>query len=100
MAALHLLNRVVELFLELLSLDGSLPLLLVLLVDQFLLQGLTLVHLLLKPRLLLDNKLLLAFLQILLMLHFFLPCEFFTQGVRLRVFALLHQTLEHLFILQ
>ena len=49
----------------LLCLDGALAFLLVFLVDEFLLKGFTLMHLFLKPSLLLYDELFLALLKIL-----------------------------------
>lgn len=89
-ASLHLLNGVIELLLELLGLDLALALLLVLLVDEFLLQGSPLVSLLLKPLLLRHYKLLLAHLQILLLLDCLHVGELFPESVRLRVLPLLN----------
>lgn len=100
MTTLHLLNCIVELLLELLSLDSSLTFLLVLLVDKFLLKGLPFMHLLVQPSLLLHDEFLLALLEVLLMLDLFLPGKFFAQGVRLCIFALLDETLKDLFVLE
>ena len=80
-ATLHFLYRVVEFLFQsigkkyllkmaedfdlLLGLDGALAFLLVFLVDELLLKSFTLMHLFLKPSLLLNNELFLAFLKIL-----------------------------------
>ena len=87
------LSRVVHL---LLGFGGSLALLLVLLVDELFLEGLALVHLFLQPGLFLDNELLLALLQVLLVLNLLLPHELLAQGMRLCVLALLNEALEDL----
>lgn len=100
MASLHFFYRIVELFLQLLSLGTSLALLLIFLVDKFLLKCFSLMDLLLQPCLLLNNELLLALLQVLLMLSLFLTCEFFTQGMSLSILALLNEPFKDLLVLE
>ena len=56
--------------------------------------------LLLQPCLLLNNEFLLALLHVLLMLGLFLPCELFTQGVSLRILALLNESFKDLLVLE
>jgi len=100
MTPFHLLDGVVELFLKLLSLDSSLALLLVLLVDQLLFESFPLVHLSFQPGLFLHNELLLSFLKVLLMLQFFLASKLFAQCVCFSVLALLDEALKDLFVLK
>lgn len=100
MSSLHLLDCVVELLLQLLGLDLSVALLLVLLVEQLLLESFALRVLLLQPGLLLNDELLLSLLHVLLELHLLLAAELFAKAVRLRVFALLHKSLEYLLVLE
>lgn len=100
MTPLHLLNGVVELLLQLFSLDLAITLLLVLSVDELLLKSSLFVSLLLQPRLLLLNQLFLSFLEVLLVLDLLLDSKFFAQGMGLGVFALLHESFEDLFVLQ
>ena len=75
-------------------------LLLVLLVDELLLEGFPLVHLLLHPGLLLHDQFLLPFLYVLLMFHLLHAREFFAEGMRLSVLALLDEPLKDLLVLE
>jgi len=99
-AAVHLLYRIFELLLKLLSLDLALSLLLTLLVYQLFLKCSPLMSLFLKPGLLLDNHLLLAILQVLLALDVLNVLELFSECVRLRILSLINEALEHFLVLQ
>ena len=84
----------------LLSLDLSLALLFVLLVDEFLFERRTLMSLRLQPSLLLHDQLLLPLLKVLLAIDLFLLGELFAKGVRLRILTLLNETLKHFLVLK
>ena len=57
-------------------------------------------HLFLQPGLFLDNELLLALLQVLLVLNLLLPHELLAQGMRLCVLPLLDQSFKDLLVLE
>ena len=94
------MNIIIKSVSLLFGLNLTLSLLLILLIDQFFLESSALMSLLLKPSLLLDHELLLAILHVPLVLTLFLLSKLFTQGMRLSVLALLHETLKDLLVLQ
>ena len=80
--------------------DLSLTFLLVLLINKLFLESLSLGGLLLQPDLFLNYELLLALFHIFFILDGLLCGKLFTQGMRFCVLALLHETLENLFVLK